>query len=276
MNMRKLVVTLAALLLAAPVAWAATPYGEATIEKGNITVMREGKRLKFDQSNSPIEIHEGDLIRVRRKSQMVLTSREKATITLGSNAVFQVKPWESRGKTGLSRVLFGKVRASITGLTGGERFNVKTATATIGVKGTGYNTAVNPRGDSMLVTTENVVQFGGQSGGDQDVGLNHLSVVVNGKAATAPVLVPEEVLNALSGTNLDSPEPNTPAASALPGEQALVNAGIITSQDAEEGKRNEAPAGDNGGLDDSDVDTDVGDEQENLDRAHIKVSFPVQ
>ena len=266
-------VTLMLVLLGVPGATlAATPYGEAVVEKGRITVMRDGKNMRFRKSATPITIQEGDLIRVRRKSQVLLKSREKATITLGANAVFHVQAWKAKEKSGFARMLFGRVRASITGLTGGERFNVKTATATIGVKGTGYRSAVNPRGDAMLITTENVVQFGGPTGGDQDVGINNISVVVNGRAASAPVLTPDVVAQVFSDDNLDSPPANSDAARGLPAEKELVEAGIIDQDDADEGKKDTGES-DGTDIDDIDLDVDVNSALDNLNRARVRIAF---
>ena len=155
MKALKIATVLPWLLLAAGALWAAPQYGEAVIGKGSMTIVREGRSLQFETVNQRVPVNEDDLIRVRAESEVVLTSREKATITLGSNSVFQVKPWRARGQSGTVRALFGRFRAAIVGLTGGEQFNVRTATATIGVKGTDYLVQATPNATSLGVTQVN-------------------------------------------------------------------------------------------------------------------------
>ena len=217
-------------------AMAATQYGNAVIEKGSMTVVREGRSLKFDQVDQEIPINEDDLLRVRPNSLVILNSREKAQITLGGNAIFHVKPWQSKGKTGFMRALFGKFRASVVNLLGGEQFNVRTATATIGVKGTEYQTQVTNRGTTLTIVRESVVGFQGQRGAEVDIGEGMVSVVININPATPPVPVPPAVAAQHGRDNLEAPAPNGPQGGTLAGERGLIEAGILTEEDLNEGK----------------------------------------
>ena len=145
---------LSLLTLTAAAVFAQDKYGDALLEQGELTVIRQGQNLKFNQPNQSVPVFVDDVLRLGEKSRLVLKSREKATISMGANAVFQVKPFEYKEKKGFARMLFGRFRSLVQGLSGSESMNAKTATAVIGVKGTENLTSVRPRGDTMLVGVE--------------------------------------------------------------------------------------------------------------------------
>lgn len=272
MKVLKIATILPLLLLVSGVLWAATQYGEAVIEKGSMTIIREGRTLQFSQANQPVPVNEEDLIRVRAQSSVVLKSRENARVTLGANAVFHVKRWRQREKQGFVRALFGRFRAAVVGLTGGEQFNVKTATATIGVKGTEYRTQVTSRGGTMLIVTHNTVGLHGQRGTEVDVTTGHLSLVVNVNPPTPPAPVPPEVGKQFGDDDLNSPPPNSHTAQDFAGEDGLKRAGIVTDDDLESGRGDgfEPPRG---RPPVPDVNIDVNAASEALRRARVRLSF---
>ena len=216
--------------------FAAAKYGDAIIKKGSMTVVRGGRTKRYRGVNRSVRIEENDLIRVRSRSRVLLKTREKADLTLGSNSVFHVKKWRKKGKTGFARSLFGRFRASITSLFGGRSVNVKTASATIGVKGTRYLVQVTNRGGTMLVVQENIVGLQGQLGPEVNVGVNKVSIVININPATPAVEVPQTVATEFSGDNLDAPPANSGEAGNFAGEAGLVEAGIVTEDQLDEGK----------------------------------------
>ncbi|MEE8397043.1 MAG: FecR domain-containing protein, partial [bacterium] len=232
------------LLLALP-AWGATKYGDAVIKNGKLTVLREGRRMVFSPTDRQVQINHQDVIRLGSKSSAVLQTVEKATLTLGSNAVLQVEPWKRRQKTGLMKMLFGRFRATITGLTGAQRFNVKTATATIGVKGTDLTVLTTPN-ERVLVwvkssNSQAPVTLEGLFGDEQNLNVGFASVVVG----TTPAAEPVEATPALQQelASVDSPPANSPEAEVLP--PAAQEAGLPTDSDdgtddaAEEGEEPE-------------------------------------
>ena len=247
MKALKIATVLPLLLLLSGALMAATQYGEATVEQGSMTIVREGRSLQFNTVNETVPVNEEDLIRVREDSRVVLKSRENATMTLGANAVFHVKPWRAKGKTGFVRALFGRFRATIAGLVGGEQFNVKTATATIGVKGTEYLSAITSRGSTMLITTEHDPDFTGQRGPPVDVQPGEMSLVININPPTPPAPVPPEVGQQFGINNLNAPPPNSRRGRNFPGERGLVRSGIVTDDDLDEGKGDGAGGGPPGG-----------------------------
>lgn len=241
-------------LLALP-AWGATKYGDATIEKGKLTVLREGKRLVFSPADRQVSINHLDVIRLGPESSVILQTVEKATITLGSNAVLQVEPWKRREKKGLMRMLFGRFRATVTGLVGAERFNVKTSTATIGVKGTDLTGLQTPN-DRTLVWVENShsqapVALEGLIGDEKDLEVGFASAVVGTTPAANPVRATPELKEELK--NLNAPRPNSFGANSLPPQAG--NAGLPTDggDDGDQG-------GGDGGGDDGNQGDDAADQ----------------
>jgi len=219
---------LAALLFAVP-AMAESQYGEAFLEEGKMTVLRDNKPKIFtaEKDKGAITILEKDLIRMSNNSRVRIETREKAQVNLGSNAILQVEAWKQRDKNGNMRMLFGRFRTKVTGLVQGEEFNVKTATATIGVKGTEYICMVAANGNTTMIPVDHVVQLEGLDGLVRDVSPGQISVVVNGQRATPPTQVPKEIRNDLTSQRLDSPSVESHMASSLPGESALVQTGIV-------------------------------------------------
>ena len=269
--MKRAMIAIPLVLLWASFLTAAERYGDAVVEEGAMTIIRDGETLSFKSTGDEIPVFEQDLLRLRSNSRAVLRGRENAVLTLGSNAIFQVKPWEVKEESGFLRALFGKFRSVVTDLIGGDQFNIKTPTATIGVKGTEYFGAVTSDGDTMLIVTESRVQLLGQRGEPVIVGEGFVSVVTGRKSATPPAPVPTGVRNNLSEDNLDSAPPTSDEAEELPGEVALVDAGII---DGEGGEGSEIDIdSEDSEFDTPDIDIDLDEAQNNLFRGEADIQF---
>ncbi|MBI3992538.1 MAG: FecR domain-containing protein [Candidatus Lambdaproteobacteria bacterium] len=219
--MKNLIRTAILLMILMPAAslFAATKYGEAIIEQGKMTVLREGQRMSFTSTDGKTAINHSDVIRVGDNSRVVLETSEKATVTLGSNAVMQVEPWETRSDKGVFRMLFGRARSKIVGLVANERFNMRTATATIGVKGSGHDNTVNAQGITVHSCTEHECLVTGRDGVEKLVPAGF--VVVALITGTTPP-VPNPGLN----TGLDE-DPDEAGGEA-------VGAGIVTQDQLDE------------------------------------------
>ena len=214
----------------------AVTFGQAEVNRGAIVLVRSGIKTRYDSPRSDIPIEQGDVLLVQSASQAVLHTG-KATLTLGENTVFQVEPWEAKTESGSLRFLFGKFRASVVSLAVGEHFAVKTATATIGVKGTEFAGAATAQGDVVVLVTNSVVEITGLSGQPQSAAPGQIVVAINGKeAATPPALPPPEVRAALEAPQMESPRATAAAASNLPAEKTLVQSGIVTEAELVQSK----------------------------------------
>ena len=141
---------------------------EATVEQGEMTVMRAGQVLRYESDSEDVSVVDYDVIRVGDQSKVILAATDKARITLGSNSVMEIRPWQRQKSRGVLRMLFGRIRAKLLGLGAGERFDVKTATATIGVKGSEFRTLVNPAGVTVGMCLEHECLISA-NGGDEVV-----------------------------------------------------------------------------------------------------------
>jgi len=216
----------------------AAQYGTAVVEQGQMTILRDGRAVAYQASSEPVDVNEKDIVRVREASRIVLKTQDRATLTLGANAVFQCEPWEVQDKSGMFRLLFGRFRASVATLAGTQRFNVKAATATIGVKGTEFIVATTSVGNTAVLGLENTVTLAGHDGVDQHVGPNQVSVVVGHHGATPPVTAPPEFAKGMG--NINSPSVGSPEARDLPSENVLVEYGIV-SKDALDQSKDQTP-----------------------------------
>ncbi len=259
-------------------------YGQATLERGTLTVLRQGDSLKFQTANEQVPVLVGDLLRVGADSRVTLRTREKSTIAMGANAVFQVKPFQQQEKQGFARLLFGRFRSLVEGLFGGETVNTKTATAVIGVKGTENLVSVTPRGNTMTIGVQDVTDLIGQTGEEVPIGPNTVSIVLGDRSATLAVVVPPAVLDQFAGDNLDSPNPTSPEARRFPGQNALVQAGIVSQDDLDEAQSEDVDdtIGDEPVADDTEppsfedlgvTESGLDDIKENLFRADVQIDF---
>jgi hypothetical protein len=229
MNATKITILASLVLIISLPAWGATKYGDASIKKGRVIVLRSGKRLTFNSNDRNVQINHQDVVRLGQDSSMVLSTVEKATITLGSNAVLHVKSWQRREQKGFFRMLFGRMRAKISGLVGSERFNVRSATATIGVKGTEETILANVQGDVTVAVTESVVQLEGLDGKVLDVPEGFASAVVGG-------VTPEVTFTVTATTvaSLDSEKPTADVSIQVPLGQMLVDNGVASQEQVDQ------------------------------------------
>ncbi|MCP4756586.1 MAG: hypothetical protein GY866_37465 [Proteobacteria bacterium] len=156
---KKLIIsTVMVSLLILNTAFGLTRYGDARIKRGSLTIVREGFSSTYDNREEEIEILKNDVLRVGKRSLVVLKTVENATIRMGSNAVFQVRPWKQRKKRGYLRMLYGKARLQVKKIKSRNRFRFKTATATIGVKGTDLDSDVTEDGTTSSGCFEGIYE----------------------------------------------------------------------------------------------------------------------
>ncbi len=110
-------------------------YAVADIIRGSLVVVRDGQSLHFKVTDSPVAIEGGDLIRTGMKSTARLTLVNENRVTLGGNAILQVRHWRAGKTRGDLRMLFGKFRARTLGGKQRRPLNIRTTATIIGVRG---------------------------------------------------------------------------------------------------------------------------------------------
>jgi hypothetical protein len=174
------------MIMTSTLTWGAIKYGEATIDKGNMVIVRDGRMYLYTTANNPVVLYENDTVRTLKDTAITFNNPDQHRIILGANAIMQLKKWRQQEEQGSIRLLFGKFRARTAAVRKQSSLNMRTATATIGIKGslgegaTNSNfTSLSNLGGQMSMTTNQGEEFGiptGQmgfnvDGGNQNVGL---------------------------------------------------------------------------------------------------------
>ena len=168
--------------MCSPLTHAAMKYGEAVIKRGNVVIVRQGRMYLYTEKNNPVTIFENDTIRTLKHSALVLSNPDQNRVILGANAIMQIKKWKQKENEGSIRMLFGKFRARTAQLKKKQSLNIRTATATMGIKGSlgqgatnGDFTSISNLGGNMTLT--------GNTGGESDVPLGQIGFNVDGPGA---------------------------------------------------------------------------------------------
>ncbi len=111
--------------------------GEVTALKGEASLLREGKMYPI-MIGSKLEAH--DALKTAKKSKLQIVFEDKTVISLGQKSLFKIDEYIFTDKKVAARFSVGKgFFKSITGKIGKispKQFKIKTANATIGVRGT--------------------------------------------------------------------------------------------------------------------------------------------
>ena len=156
--MKKIIIIFVFIFVFVSPAFGLKKYGDATIKKGHMTVLRGGQNLKFSDSGRTYVIFNNDVLKVGYDSMVILKTVEDAIVQIGSNAVFQVRPWKQKKKHGYLRMLYGKAIFKVRKFfIKKKRFNFKTATAVAGVRGTKWKEQTTSTGAGETEGIEEIV-----------------------------------------------------------------------------------------------------------------------
>ncbi len=188
--MKKLILCFVFLLLSAS-GYGLTKYGSVTVNKGDLTILRDGKRLSFSAGEKSIKVMKKDVLRAGKNSLITLNTVQQTSVELGSHAIFQVRPFKIGNKTGYLRMLFGKARFQTTGFTkeNSRRFRLRTATAVIGVKGTEWIQQTNSNGVTDTEVLEGIVGISTETGLEIDVNIGRRAVALSNRKISKPIKV---------------------------------------------------------------------------------------
>lgn len=235
------IATLALVLAGAALLHAQDRYGDATVEAGRMTLVRDGERFGYAAGEPAVVVRFGDVLVAHERTRVVIESVEHVRLTLGANAAFEIRPFKQRGALGVLRLIFGRIRAQVQKLSAGQ-VSIKTAQAVIGIKGTEFVVSVTAQGDTLVVVdeTDNQVVLTGLEGPERAIAPNLMAAVVNSRPVSDVAVVTPEARETLALEDLSVPVAYRPEARALRGEEVLVQAGIVSEKDLQEAKRERA------------------------------------
>ena len=241
--MKKIVIIFVFTLLFVSPAFGITKYGDATIEKGYLTVLRGGQNLQFSDSGRSYVILNNDVLKVGDDSLVILKTVQDSTVRIGSNAVFQVRPWKQRKRRGYLRMLYGKAIFKVRKFfTKRARFTVKTPTAVMGVRGTEWKQSTTSTGvtEIEVIKVLSVVIIE-PAGTDIEVPVNpgERSLALNTVKITRPFKVPagERVEEKDPEFLLVSVSPQNPQAVVPENRQFYIDNNLLTPDELDQGQR---------------------------------------
>jgi len=236
--MRKIVIIFASILLFAQSASGLTKYGDATINKGFLIVVRNGQTLRFTDPDQTYEILKHDVLKVGPDSMITLDTVQNTIVKFGSNAVFQVRPWKQKKKRGYLRMLYGKALVMTKKIfTRKDRFNLKTATAVAGVRGSRWRPEVTSTGILEIEVLEGKIGITPTYSRDVEILVNKgkRSVSLNGIKATEPTAYePEEE------PELDSVPPTAKESVEIDNKEFYIENDLADTDEFEEGEKETA------------------------------------
>jgi len=187
-----------------PLAVSAQGLGHLEISEGSVKIHRHGADQLY-QGTQKIEVKQGDEIQTGSGSKaFVVLSQNQDKIELYSSTFFKVASLDSQNTE--VNMNIGKARFKVAKPPEGElrrrRFNVRTANAVIGVKGTEFILGTGAETTNLL-TLEGEVGMASAANPKVEVSVkaNEASKVETGRAPTAPSQVPAEVQKSIVTTD---------------------------------------------------------------------------
>lgn len=166
---KKNTVTCAILMLCAGLPAWAVPAGKVLAIAGSATLERAGQQIPLQRGTV---VESGDTLAVGDKSMLQVRFTDESVVALRANSQFRIENYRFEGQAGTDQSLMGLLRGgmrTITGLIGKanqSNYAVRTATSTIGIRGTHFsvvscnNDCTRPDG-----TLESNGTFGGVTDG---------------------------------------------------------------------------------------------------------------
>jgi hypothetical protein len=142
--------------------FAAETIGEAVYIEGDVTVVRDGEDLDASDVQIGMDIENFDLLRTgpRALAEIKITSTRAPamTIKMSSNTQFSFELSKLGIKTQSSiGLITGSLSLKVSKLTGTQAVNVKTDSAAMGVRGTGFTVSAPSSGDILVTCDEGEV-----------------------------------------------------------------------------------------------------------------------
>jgi hypothetical protein len=219
------------MLLFMEIGFGLTKYGDAEVKKGKLVIVRNGTVTLYDKNSGDIPVLKDDVLRVGKKSFVILNTIEETTIKMGANAVFQIRPWKQRNKTGYLRMLYGKIVFQTRKLLKKKRkFKFKTATATIGVKGTDAEVELTANSNLQVLSLEGEPFLQSRVGPGVVIPVTMVSFSIGGKEVTIPIVIAKLVTSPAETGGLDKVSPGAPGGVELNNPELPLIVGFSQSE----------------------------------------------
>ncbi len=163
-------------------AWSAENKAYVSYLEGTASKSRNGKDWKPIAKGDTLSA--GDSVKTNAKSKMELTLPDSSKVRFSENTSFKVESVlfkEEERDFGI-KVLFGKVWSKAAKYKKVSKFEIKTANAVAGVKGTTYRIDANDDNSSMVRVYEGEVSVGSLPSGKEDKGRSTSPKYVPGPA----------------------------------------------------------------------------------------------
>ncbi len=142
-------------------AWSQS-IGVITGLRGNVTLQRNGETISSNDLDIGMEVENLDFVRTARGSTIEFTldpaSGIGGKLIVAENSACQIEISKMRtGRRGNIELLAGSVALSVNRLTGGSGLDVRTQSASMGVRGTEFKVETGPAGEVLVSTSEGKV-----------------------------------------------------------------------------------------------------------------------
>jgi len=239
--MKKIIIIFVFIFMFVSPAFGLKKYGDATIKKGHMTVLRGGQNLKFSDSGRTYVILNKDVLKVGDDSLVILKTVEDTIVQIGSNAVFQVRPWKQKKKYGYLRMLYGKAIFKVRKFfVKKKRFNFKIATAVAGVRGTKWFDQTTSTGVGETEVIEGIVGIT-PAGRDFEIHVKsgERSLTLNTVKITRPFKVPveERIREEEPEIALTSLPPTSKGSVIIDNKEFYIINNIVTTDEFKESER---------------------------------------
>ncbi|WLD57106.1 FecR domain-containing protein [Salinispirillum sp. LH 10-3-1] len=203
---------LGACLLLAPLA-VAQSIGTVVMVRGDVTAENAAGETRALSRRSEVLV--GDLLSTGTDARLQIRMIDNALLDLRPETALRMEVYQGESPTTEDRVLMDLVNGTLSTLTGtfgrstDDAYEVRAASATIGIRGTAYGLFNDSNNNSVFTTVTNGTVFMGSPSGNILLGPNQPfrnGRIVGNQPPQGLLLPPQELLNALLSGNDDGTE----------------------------------------------------------------------
>lgn len=195
-TLKRFSVLVMALLFAVEV-HAVAAVGKVLMAVGQVTAQSGSDNRALERRS---DIFVGDTLTTGKESQVQLRMSDGALITLGADAVFNVKSYRFNEPGQKDEAVLSLVKGGLRTITGHMEksgYRMETPAATLGIRGTIYDIHIAPDGTVTVILREGGVDVTGQTGKQLKLDLAGLAAIIKPGSDPKNGEIPPEVLEYL-------------------------------------------------------------------------------